>query len=130
MNDSASRNRALSIVAVAIAGLVAIVYVASTLLAASGEPRPTLMFFRIDTCEFCKAMAPIVDDIARQYRSELEVETLNVETAAGVEAAEERGVVGTPTVLLLDSDGIEVGRYQGVVPQSSLEQAVEQLLGE
>ena len=87
------------------------------------------MFFRVETCEYCKAMAPIVNDIERQYGGELEVITLHVDTPSGAEAADEHGVVGTPTILLLDAEGLEAGRYQGVIPQASLAQAIEQLLG-
>ena len=129
MSDFWNRRRVVSIVALAIVALVVVAYLASRLLSTPGEPQPTLMFFRVQTCEFCKAMAPIIDDIERQYRNELQVVTFDVNTAGGEGAAEEHGVVGTPTVLLFDADGAQVGKYQGVVPQTVLEQAVDGLIG-
>lgn len=92
------------------------------------EDLPTLVFFRSDTCPYCKQMTPIVEGIRNTYRGELNVIVATLEEEKGRNLADQYGIVGFPVVLLLDRDGERVSRMQGVVPQPTLEQAVEKLI--
>jgi thioredoxin-like negative regulator of GroEL len=93
-----------------------------------GEGMPTLVFFRSDTCPYCKEMLPVVNEIKSTYRGELNVIIATLEEEKGRDLADQYGIVGFPVVLLLDRAGERVSRMQGVVPQPALEQAVDKLI--
>ena len=53
---------------------------------------------------------------------------VELDQARGKELAKERGVMGSPTILLLDSAGNQVNGLRGAETQFVLEQAVKDLL--
>ena len=53
---------------------------------------------------------------------------ISMDEEEGVNIAHELGVIGTPTVVLLDCEGSIVNRLQGVIPQPLIEEAVEELI--
>jgi thioredoxin-like negative regulator of GroEL len=108
--------------------VVLVVLLTGTSCSGGGERLPTLVFFRSDACPYCKQMTPVVDEIRRAHRGQLEVVYATLEEQRGKELADQYGIVGYPVILLLDSDGERVSRMQGVVPQPALEQAVENLM--
>ena len=69
-----------------------------------------------------------MDGIRREYRGQLDVVYVNIVRADGKELAKQHGVVGTPTILLLNSEGDRMNMLRGALPQSMIEQAVEDLL--
>lgn len=69
-----------------------------------------------------------MDGIRREYRGRLDVVYVSIDRSDGKELAREYGVVGTPTILLLDSEGNQVNVLRGSFPPSLVEQAVEDLL--
>ena len=73
-------------------------------------------------------MTPIVNGIKRQYRGRLDVVYVSMDDRDGKELARQRGVVGTPTILLLDLEGNQVNVLRGSLPLSLIEQAVEDLV--
>jgi thioredoxin-like negative regulator of GroEL len=73
-------------------------------------------------------MTPIVDGIKRQYRGQLNVVQVSMDETEGKELAREHGVVGAPTILLLDSDGNQVSILRGLLPPPLIRQAVEDLV--
>ena len=73
-------------------------------------------------------MTPIVDGIKREYRRRLDVVYVSMDERGGKELAREYGVVGTPTILLLDSEGNQVSVLRGSLAQPLIEQAVEDLV--
>jgi thioredoxin-like negative regulator of GroEL len=75
-------------------------------------------------------VTPIVDGIKREYRGRLSVVYVSLDRADGKELAKEYGVVGTPTILLLDSEGNQVNVLRGAFPAPLIEQAVEDLLAQ
>jgi thioredoxin 1 len=115
--------------------LVLIVLTVAVLMACGNSPlqggeRPSLVYFRIDNCPYCKEMTPIVDEIARQYGQQLDVVYAQVDRQDGKQLANQYGVIGYPTILLLDSEGERVGLLSGVVPRPALEKMVDELLQE
>jgi thioredoxin-related protein len=70
-----------------------------------------------------------VDGIKRRYRRRLDVVYGSMDERGGKELAKEYGVVGTPTILLLDSEGNQVNVLRGSFPRSLIEQTVEDLVG-
>jgi thioredoxin-related protein len=69
-----------------------------------------------------------VDGIKREYRGRLNVVYVSIDRPDGKGLAREYGVVGTPTILLLDSEGNQVDVLRGSFPPLLVEQAVEDLL--
>lgn len=75
-------------------------------------------------------MTPIVNGIKREYRGRLNVVYVSMDQPAGKELAKQHGVVGTPTLLLLDGEGDRVSILQGLIPPSLIEQAIQDLLAQ
>lgn len=75
-------------------------------------------------------MTPVVNEIEKKYGKQLNVIYAEVEQQQGKELAKQYGIIGYPTMLLLDSEGERVGLLRGVVPLLSLEQMVDDLLAE
>ena len=69
-----------------------------------------------------------MDGIKREYRGRLNVVYASMDHRDGKELAREHGVVGTPTILLLDSDGNQMNVLRGSLPPALVGQAVEGLL--
>jgi thioredoxin-related protein len=71
-----------------------------------------------------------VDGIKREYRGRLNVVYVDIGRADGKERAKEYGVMGTPTLLLLDSEGKQVNVLRGSLPPQVIKQAIEDLLAQ
>lgn len=73
-------------------------------------------------------MTPIVDGLRRKYRGQLNVVYVNIARSDGKEVAKQYQVVGTPTLLFLDSAGKQVNVLRGSFPPALVEQAVAELV--
>ena len=71
-----------------------------------------------------------MNGIKREYRGQLNVVYVSMDQPAGKELAKQHGVVGTPTILLLDGEGDRVSVLQGLIPPSLIEQAIQDLLAQ
>ena len=95
------------------------------------ETIPTMVEFVSAGCPICQRMQPVVAAAERGCALHgIRVRQLDVTTSAGRAAAAERGVLGVPTFLFLDSTGKEVARLVGQQPQEVLIQSLEVLAGE
>ena len=95
------------------------------------ETIPTMVEFVSAGCPICQRMQPVVAAAERGCALHgIRVRQLDVSTSAGRAAAAERGVLGVPTFLFLDSTGKEVARLVGQQPQEVLIQSLEVLAGE
>jgi thioredoxin 1 len=72
-------------------------------------------------CAPCRAIAPIVDELAREYSGKVVFGKLNVDE--NPETAQRFGVMAIPTLLVM-KNGQEVDRIVGVLPKSQLEEKV------
>jgi cytochrome c-type biogenesis protein len=98
---------------------------------AETELVPTMVEFVSAGCPICQRMRPVVAAAELGCSSHgIRVRQLDVSTPAGRSAAAERGVLGVPTFLFLDSAGKEVARLVGQQPQEVLIQSLEVLAGE
>ena len=117
---------------VAVVALVVLAggYLAYTRWFAGPGDGPTVLFFRSDTCPYCKEMTPRVDEIRRKYGRSIDFVYVNVSREDGERLGREHGVIGTPTLLLLDSEGQQTNILRGTFPESVIEQAVQDLVAQ
>ncbi len=79
--------------------------------------KPVLLDFTAVWCGPCKALAPIVEDIAKEFDGKLKVAKLDIDDSPDVPAR--FGIRGVPTVIVFKG-GKEIGRQQGLVNKARL----------
>lgn len=83
--------------------------------AAAGE-RLQMLVFSATWCGPCKAMAPVVEDIAQSYASEVAVAKIDIERSP--EIAKAFDVRGVPTLVM--RRGAEIDRHVGALTRTRL----------
>ena len=82
-----------------------------------------LIKFYSDACAPCKAMAPIVDAVTQERG--IELDSINIGTAEGINMARSMGVRQVPTFVLL-KDGETKGVRSGAMPEEDFIKFVEE----
>ncbi len=85
--------------------------------------QPVLVDFFATWCAPCKAMLPILDDIAKQVQGKARVIKIDVDKNQQVAAAYQ--VRGVPTLILF-KNGKQLWRQSGVVDANQLVQIINQ----
>jgi len=78
-------------------------------------------------CPPCRAMAPVVDELARAFSERATIAKLDIDDHPRV--SEELGVASIPTLVFL-KDGVEVDRLVGTATLGDLELRVQRILDE
>ena len=77
----------------------------------AARPLPHLVDLGADYCAPCKAMAPMLAELATQYKDRLIVERVDVEKDKARTA--QFKIKATPTQIFLSPDGKELFRHEG-----------------
>lgn len=86
---------------------------------------PVVVDFWAPWCGPCRMIAPILDDMAKEYGNKLVIAKVN--TDENPQWATKFGVQGIPTMLFV-RDGEVVDRIVGAHPKPSIQQRVDNLL--
>jgi thioredoxin 1 len=78
----------------------------------------TIVDFWAEWCGPCRALAPILDDIASQYTNTINIGKLNVDSSP--ETASQFGITSIPTILFFKNGEI-VDRIKGLVAKKEIE---------
>lgn len=87
--------------------------------------QPVLVDFYADWCGPCKAVSPVVDELASELDGRLKVAKLDADANAGL--MQQFGVFSIPTLILFQN-GQEVDRIVGALPKPKLLQMVQPYL--
>ncbi len=91
-------------------------HVATTMTPPTGLPR--LLDLGAGKCVPCKAMAPILEELGRDFAGRLEVVFLDV--WQDPEAGRTHGIEMIPTQIFLDGEGKELFRHQGFLSREDI----------
>jgi thioredoxin 1 len=86
---------------------------------------PVVVDFWAPWCPPCRAIAPILEDLAKEYDGKLSVAKVNVDDEG--QLAMQYGIQAIP-VLIMFKGGQEVGRVLGARPKGDLKVAFEQVI--
>ena len=90
-----------------------------------GANKPTLVDFWAAWCAPCRAIAPLVDELATQYGDRVNFRKLDIDSNPSVPM--QYGIRGIPTLILF-KDGQVVDQVVGAVPKNQLESLVKKAL--
>lgn len=81
------------------------------------SPTPVLVDYWAEWCGPCKMIAPILDDVAKEYSGKLKVAKLNIDE--NQETPAKYGIRGIPTLMLFKGGNIEATKV-GALSKSQL----------
>lgn len=81
------------------------------------QPTPVLVDYWAEWCGPCKMIAPILDDVAKEYAGKLKVAKLNIDE--NQETPAKFGIRGIPTLMLFKGGNVEATKV-GALSKSQL----------
>jgi thioredoxin 1 len=87
---------------------------------------PVMADFYTTWCGPCKRLAPLVDEVSRDYAGRIKTVKIDADLCAPLAAQHE--VMGFPTLLFFRG-GQAVGRLLGLQPKARIVEEVQKLLG-
>lgn len=86
---------------------------------------PAIVDFYADWCAPCKRLAPILEDLAKEYAGKLHI--YKVDTEKDADLAAMFGIRSIPSILFIPKNG-EPQMATGALPRESLENAIRDVL--
>lgn len=86
---------------------------------------PCLIDFYADWCGPCKTVAPILEELSKEYKGKINI--YKVDTEAEQELAGAFGIRSIPSMLFCPADG-QPQMSQGALPKESMKQTIEDVL--
>ncbi len=90
------------------------------------ESKPVLVDFWAVWCAPCRAVAPIIDELATDYDGKVKVGKVNVDENQAIPGR--YGIRGIPTVILF-KNGKAVDQIVGAAPKTAFKQMIDRALG-
>jgi thioredoxin len=87
--------------------------------------KPCIIDFYASWCGPCKTIAPILEDLAKEYEGQIYIYKVNTEEEQELAAA--FGIRSIPTILFCPMDGAPQ-MAQGALPKDSFKQAISEVL--
>ncbi len=88
--------------------------------------QPVLIDFWAVWCGPCRALAPIVDEVAASYSGKIKVVKMNVDENPGTPGR--YGIRGIPTLLIFKGGQVKE-QIVGYVPKETIEKAIDKHMG-
>ena len=86
---------------------------------------PCIIDFYADWCGPCKMVAPILDELSKEYEGKINI--YKVDTEAEQELSQIFGIRSIPSMLFCPADG-QPQMAQGALPKHALKQAIDDVL--
>jgi thioredoxin 1 len=86
------------------------------------SPSPVLVDFYADWCGPCKAMNPVIQEVAREVQGKARVLKVNIDKSQ--QAAQHFNVQAVPTFMIF-KNGKSVWRHAGMIDKASLLRTIE-----
>jgi thioredoxin 1 len=86
---------------------------------------PAIIDFYADWCQPCKMVAPVLEDLAREYAGQIMIYKVNTEEEH--ELASVFGIQSIPTILFIPKEG-QPQAAMGALPKLTFEKAIKDIL--
>lgn len=83
---------------------------------------PVLVDFWAEWCMPCRMVAPVIEEITKEYQGKLKVCKLNVDEARNT--ASDYGIMSIPTLAIF-KNGKVINKVVGAIPKAELEKAIK-----
>ena len=86
---------------------------------------PAIVDFYADWCGPCKAVAPVLEELSREYKDKLVI--YKIDTDKELELSSLFGIQSIPTLLFIPTEGAPM-MQKGALPKNVLQQVIEERL--
>ncbi|MCX6231301.1 MAG: thioredoxin [Bacteroidetes bacterium] len=86
---------------------------------------PCIIDFYADWCQPCKMVAPILEELSKEYEGKINI--YKIDTEAEQELAGAFGIRSIPSILFCPKEG-QPQMSMGALPKDSFKQAIEEIL--
>lgn len=87
--------------------------------------KPAIVDFYADWCRPCKQIAPVLEELAKEYKGQIYIYKINVDNER--ELAQVFGITSIPTLIFIPENG-PAQVAQGALPKESMKEVIEEVL--